>query len=100
MNPRAACLGLAALAAGCAVPLDANKHTIIVVGFGIVQTSSANQVSVNNHKVAGMMVNDPQNKFALGYSSGFTVSIPTNANVLIEINSAGKTKTIQSQSIK
>lgn len=72
-------IALAALLTGCATK---NGRCYPIVGLGWVSVNT-NQPSVVTSKALGL--NGGNGQFSLGFSSYTTITVPTNANVLIDL---------------
>lgn len=76
---------LAVVFTGC-VPLTYHGQTYhLVLGVGVFHVEQTNQVTVVRSKALGLYAGD--GRASLGMVSIYSACVPTNANVLLEINS-------------
>jgi hypothetical protein len=69
---------------GC-VPVRIKGKTIhVVLGFGIFAVSQTNRVTVVNATSVGLYAGD--GRVNIGISKLYSARVPTNANVVLEIN--------------
>ncbi len=81
---RTCCLFLLALC-GC-VPVRYHGQTYhLVLGVGLFHVEQTNQVTVVVSKTLGLYAGD--SRVNLGVASIYSACVPTNANVLLEVNS-------------
>lgn len=69
---------------GCIPFQEQGKKCHLVLGIGIFQTETTNEVHIVRVSQFGAYVGD--GRFSLGFSELYSASVPTNANVVLEIS--------------
>jgi hypothetical protein len=77
-----ACL-LVCLSTGCVPFHQGNKDYQLVLGFGFMTVERTNDATVVSTKALGLHVGD--RRFNAGLFSVTSTTIPTNANVVVEV---------------
>jgi hypothetical protein len=72
---------------GCAITDKSGTTHHVIVGFGVVSVSQTNTVArVVRTTAIGLSAASGPGSCFVGYGSGVTVSVCTNANMLIEVD--------------